>query len=55
VPQPSRLEWLKSLDAFYLEHRLCSELDGRVEETATGSALVWLDCSACEVRIVRKA
>jgi hypothetical protein len=43
LPQPSALE---SLNAFYLEHRLCGELDGGHQ--ANG---VWLACAACEVRI----
>jgi hypothetical protein len=30
------------LDAFYLEHRLCGELDGGVDEDR-----VWLACVTC--------
>ena len=37
--QPSYLE---SLDAFHLEHRLCGEVDGGVEESRDGPARVWL-------------
>lgn len=40
------LSLLESLDAFYLEHRMCGELDGGQEVNR-----VWLACSACEVRI----
>jgi hypothetical protein len=40
---PSALE---SLDAFYLEHRLCSQLDGGQQADS-----VWLACAACEVRL----
>jgi len=44
---------LESLDAFYLEHRLCGELDGGVEDGIDGQARVWLACERCGVRIVR--
>ena len=43
---PSQPSALESLDAFYLEHRLCGELDGGQEADRA-----WLACSACEVRI----
>jgi hypothetical protein len=43
LPQPSGLQ---SLDAFYLEHRLCYHLDGGQQADR-----VWLACAACEVRI----
>jgi hypothetical protein len=50
LPQPSALE---SLDAFYLEHRLCDHLDGGTFDGAHGKQAdrVWLACTACEVRI----
>jgi hypothetical protein len=47
---PSELE---SLYAFYLEHRLCGELDGGFGDNDTGEARTWMDCPTCEVRIVR--
>jgi hypothetical protein len=37
---------LEALDAFYLDHRLCGELDGGQQADS-----VWLACTACEVRI----
>jgi hypothetical protein len=46
-PEPSTLE---ALDAFYLEHRNCGELDGGVDEV-----VVWLACERCEVQMVRDA
>jgi hypothetical protein len=33
---------LEALDAFYLEHRLCGDLDGGVDEDG-----VWLMCFTC--------
>ena len=50
--RPSLLE---SLDAFYLEHRLCGELDGGVEDGSGRQVRVWLACEGCEVRMVRQA
>ena len=43
---PSQPSALESLDAFYLEHRLCGELDGGQQADR-----LWLSCAACEVRI----
>ena len=51
VPPPC----LKPLDAFYLEHRMCDELESDLEEQADGAALVWLAYEACGARIVRGA
>jgi hypothetical protein len=39
---------LLDLDAFYLEHRLCGDLDG--DGTAERA---WLSCVACGARIER--
>jgi hypothetical protein len=39
---------LRDLDAFYLEHRRCGELDGGVE-----GECVWLTC-ACGALLVRE-
>jgi hypothetical protein len=39
---------LLDLDAFFLEHRLCGDLDG----DGTGER-AWLACSACGARIER--
>jgi len=39
---------LSELDAFYLEHRRCGELEGAVEEIT-----VWLRCS-CSAQLVRQ-
>jgi hypothetical protein len=39
---------LTELDAFYTEHRRCSELRGGVD-----GSFVWFDC-ACGARIVRR-
>ena len=50
-PRPA----LDSLDAFYLEHRLCGELDGRLEDGSDGQVRVWLACERCDVRMVREA
>jgi hypothetical protein len=43
---PSQPSALESLDAFYLEHRLCDNLDGGQEADR-----LWLARTACEVRI----
>jgi len=40
--------FLRELYAFYLEHRLCGELDGAVAETT-----VWLRCS-CSAQLIRR-
>ena len=40
---------LAALGAFYLEHRLCGDLDGGVDEDH-----VWLACDACSMTIVRR-
>jgi hypothetical protein len=45
---------LESLDALYLEHRLCGDLEGGLEEGSDGQVRVWLACERCEVRMVRK-
>jgi hypothetical protein len=45
--QPSTLE---VLDAFYVEHSLCGELDGAVNEY-----YVWLACLTCGTPMVRLA
>ena len=39
---------LLDFDAFFLEHRLCGDLDGN----ATGER-AWMACSACGARIER--
>ena len=39
---------LTELDAFYLDHRRCGELEAGVE-----GPVVWFDC-ACGARIVRR-
>jgi hypothetical protein len=45
---------LESLDAFYLEHRLCDALDGDLEEDCgDGVATVWLACS-CGASVARE-
>jgi hypothetical protein len=44
---------VQSLDAFYLEHRLCGELEGGVEEgPETGLRVVWVECREGGVRFV---
>jgi hypothetical protein len=40
---------LTELDAFYLHHRRCGELEARVD-----GPVVWLDCE-CGARIARHA
>jgi hypothetical protein len=45
---PSQPSALEALDAFYLEHRLCYQLDGGQE---AAPQRVWLACTACEVPI----
>ena len=47
-PAPSQLA--ERLDAFYLEHRLCGELDGGIDEDH-----VWLHCLTCAISIVQQA
>ena len=42
------------LDAFFTDHRRCGE-KGDVDERPDGSAVAWLACEACGVRIVREA
>jgi len=50
VEQGVLLTW----SAFFGEHRDCpGGIAGAVEERADGSAVVWLACETCEVRIVR--
>jgi hypothetical protein len=49
------LSILGSLEAFYLEHCRCGDLDGAIEESFDGSALVWLACETCGARIIREA
>jgi hypothetical protein len=39
---------LTELDAFYLEHRRCGDLEAGIEEP-----VIWIDC-ACGARIVRR-
>jgi len=39
---------LLDLDAFFLEHRLCGDLDGDATDEH-----VWLACAACGARIER--
>jgi hypothetical protein len=39
---------LLDLDAFFLEHRLCGDLDGDATDERA-----WLACIACGARIVR--
>jgi hypothetical protein len=48
VPQAD-LRLLADLDAFYLEHRRCSELDGAVD-----GPVVWLACD-CGASMARRA
>lgn len=57
--QPAPFE-VDALVAFYLEHHLCDEIDGGVEETRDGSRLgdsgearVWFACVTCDTRVVR--
>jgi hypothetical protein len=38
-----------AFDAFFLEHRLCGDLDGGTTEER-----VWLACDACAARIERE-
>lgn len=38
---------LADLDAFYLEHRLCAELESGVEDVAGGTR-VWIHCCPCD-------
>ena len=40
----------QSIDAFYLEHRSCGDLDGRVERER-----VWMLCESCGATFVRRA
>jgi len=40
---------LLDLDAFFLEHRLCGDLDGGMSKERA-----WLTCTACGARIVRQ-
>jgi hypothetical protein len=49
-----RVTLLTDLDAFYLDHRRCGELDGGVEEIRPGEWRVWFACT-CGVRINRSA
>jgi hypothetical protein len=41
---------LEVLDAFYLEHRRCGELDGGVDEDC-----VWLACPTCRTSVAHPA
>jgi hypothetical protein len=41
---------LLDFDAFFLEHRLCGDLDGDASDERA-----WSACSACGARIVRRA
>lgn len=40
------------LDAFFLEHRLCGDLDADVDDVSATSYVVWMECS-CGGRIAR--
>jgi hypothetical protein len=41
---------IADLDAFYLAHRCCGDLDADVVETKPGSYLVWMTCTlSCEL------
>jgi hypothetical protein len=42
------------LDAFYLEHGRCGELDADVVNESPTTYVVWMECS-CGARIVRAA
>ena len=44
---------LDALDAFYLEHRRCGELDGGVDEAQDSQAYGWFVCLTCDARIVK--
>jgi hypothetical protein len=44
-----------SLDAFYVEHRPCGELEGGVEEKPeAGLWLAWMECRECGARFERE-
>ena len=45
----SELRLLLDFDAFFLEHRLCGDLDG-----GTSDERVWLVCRACDARIEQR-
>jgi hypothetical protein len=38
----------ESIDAFYLEHRRCGDLDGGVKDDR-----VWMACESCDVQLAR--
>lgn len=48
MSQSSHPSALEALDAFYLEHRRCGELDGGVDD-----GCVWLACPTCEISMVQ--
>jgi hypothetical protein len=41
---------LTDLEAFYLDHRLCGELEAGVDE-----GTVWFDCDLCAPAVLTKA
>jgi hypothetical protein len=45
---------LDALHAFYLEHRLCDDLDGGVDEGHDGQAYGWVDCLSCDARLAKR-
>jgi len=42
-----------ALDAFYLEHRRCAELDSGVDDHGVHGYVVWMTC-ACGARIAHR-
>jgi hypothetical protein len=47
-PQPSLLE---ALDAFYLDHRLCAELEGGMEDSAVRAVPLSSQASSMRKRL----
>ena len=45
-------ELVQALDAFYLEHRQCGELESGLEQKGTARVTVWLSCS-CGAQLAR--
>ena len=45
---------LDALNAFYLEHLFCDEIDGGVDEGHDGHAYGWFVCLTCDARVAKR-
>jgi len=45
-------EFVQALDAFYLEHRKCGDLESGLDQKRTAEVIVWMACS-CGAQLAR--